>query len=585
MEYPEEFTLAAPLRNIPEEGSLVVRLEGNTIALFRTGGTVYAVDNRCPHMGFPLDRGSVHDCILTCHWHHARFDLTSGGTFDQFADDVRSFPVEVRGEDVWVDLAPQSDPTAHFKDRMRDGLERDIPLVIGKSVIHLQSRSGDCIEPFRIGLDFGVRNRQLGWGQGLTILTCMMNLVPRLDPDEMPRAMYHGLSAVARDCFGHPPRFMLRPLDASSASLQTLKTWFRRFVEVRDAEGAERCILTAIEKGADHSQMADMLFSAVTDHRYIQIGHPLDFTNKAFEALDVAGWDMAASVLASLTTAYANASRMEEANSWRNPIDLVSMLERTFEQLESIDLVSGKEKVDTETEARMIPILLGNDPQAIVDELAAILRRGVSPCKLSRLVAYAAALRIARFHTSNEFTDWDTALHTFTFANAVHQGLRRTNCVELVRGIFDAAMSIYLDRFLNVPAARLPEPRRNTESDAPAAGRLEELAVLLDQQQKVNEAGETAARYLFEGGSGERLMAQIGRLLLREDRDFHTIQSVEAACRQFEGRDMRQGAHILTAAARYVAAHSPTVRAQGQTYQIALRLHRGDHLYEDAQTP
>ena len=38
------------------------------------------LDNRCPHMGFALDRGSVDDGILTCHWHHARFDLASGCT-------------------------------------------------------------------------------------------------------------------------------------------------------------------------------------------------------------------------------------------------------------------------------------------------------------------------------------------------------------------------------------------------------------------------------------------------------------------------------------------------------------------------
>ncbi len=68
------------------------------------------------------------------------------------------------------------------------------------------------------------------------------------------------------------------------------------------------------------------------------------------------------------------------------------------------------------------------------------------------------ALRIARFHTSNEFTDWDTALHTFTFANAVHQGLRRAPSAELLRGVFDAAISVYLDRFFNVPPAHLPEP-------------------------------------------------------------------------------------------------------------------------------
>src|SRR5512144_2557747 len=72
----------------------VVHVEGHTLALFTVDGTIFAIDNRCPHMGFPLDRGSVRDGILTCHWHHARFDMESGGTFDLFADDVRSFPAQ-----------------------------------------------------------------------------------------------------------------------------------------------------------------------------------------------------------------------------------------------------------------------------------------------------------------------------------------------------------------------------------------------------------------------------------------------------------------------------------------------------------
>lgn len=88
--------------------------------------------------------------------------------------------------------------------------------------------------------------------------------------------------------------------------------------------------------------------------------------------------------------------------------------------------------------------------------------------ELAERVAYAAALRIAQFNTRNEFTDWDAALHTFTFANAVHQCLRRISTSmsheshELTRGIFDAAMRVYLNRFLNIPPAPIPNPNSNS---------------------------------------------------------------------------------------------------------------------------
>ena len=77
-------------------------------------------------------------------------------------------------------------------------------------------------------------------------------------------------------------------------------------------------------------------------------------------------------------------------------------------------------------------------------------------------------------------------------------------------------------------------------------------------------------------------MAHLGKLLLREDRDFHTIQTVEAAFRQYETLGHTpEGVNVLVAASRYLAAHAPTVRAQGQTYQIAYRLHQGARLFEE----
>ena len=150
---------------------------------------------------------------------------------------------------------------------------------------------------------------------------------------------------------------------------------------------------------------------------------------------------------------------------------------------------------------------------------------------------------------------------------------------QRVRGVFDSAMSVYLDRFLNIPAARLPEPN-GASFDSEAL--VTEFSALLDRQQMVNEAGLLIARYLSSPNDPARLLAALGKLLLREDRDFHTIQTVEAAFRQYQLlQGTSAGTHALVAAARYLAAHSPTVRAEGQTYHIARRLHRGEKLFEE----
>jgi nitrite reductase/ring-hydroxylating ferredoxin subunit len=575
---PEGLARAASLAELRAAGRLVVHLDRHTLCLFAEGDEVYAVDNRCPHMGFPLHRGTVCDGILTCHWHHARFDLATGGTFDQFADELRRFPVSLDGDAVLVDLSPPEDPVVHQRKRLRDGLERDIPLVLAKATIALLEAEPSGLDGFGAGLDFGVARRGGGWFRGLTTLTCFMNLAPRLEPGDRAAALYHGLADVAADSAMQPPRFPLEPLPGHAPEAARLAVWFRSFIEVRDAEGAERALVSAVRGGASPRELADMLFAATTDHRYLDGGHTLDFVNKALEALDLAGWDRAEAVLASLPAQLAGAERMEEANAWRNPVDLVALLDRAFAQLAEALSAGAGGRGGWDGRTVLVETILDGEATATLDALIEALREGASEVELASAVSFAAATRIARFPTSNEFGDWDTALHTFTFANAVEQGLRRSPSVELLRGMLDAAVSVYLDRFLNVPATRLATP----EPAADPAALLEELPHLLDRQQQVDEAGHLVASYLGASGEPARLVAALGSALVREDRNFHTIQCVEAAVRQHELLSSTDDAALpLLAAARYLAAHATTTRAQGQTFEIARRLHRGERLYED----
>jgi nitrite reductase/ring-hydroxylating ferredoxin subunit len=574
---PTRLTRAASLSDLRDAGRLVVHVDRHTLCLFADGDDVHAVDNRCPHMGFPLHRGSVCDGILTCHWHHARFDLRTGGTFDQFADDLRRFPVAIDGDDVLVDLSPPADVVGHARRRLQDGLERDIPLVVAKTAITLLDHDPTGAEVFRDGLAFGVARRGGGWFRGLTTLTCFMRLVPRLEAADRGPALYLGLAEVARDSVGEPPHFALEPLPGAAPEPARLAAWFRRFVEVRDAEGAERALVSAVRGGASQHELADMLFAAATDHRYLEGGHTLDFVNKALEALDIAGWEHAEPVLASLPAQLAGSERMEESNAWRNPVDLVVLLERAFEALPSTLAKGATTRGTWEGRDELVQTLLAAEPAELVQALLDALAAGATEVELASAVAFAAATRIARFPTSNEFGDWDTALHTFTFANAVEQGLRRSPSVELLRGVFDAAASVHLDRFLNVPATRLPVPEAGADPEA----LLDELPRVLDRQQQVDDAARITASFLAVGGDPARLIAALGAGLVRENRNFHTIQCVEAAVNQHALVDGDDEAIPLIAASRYLAAHAATSRSERQTFDIARRLSRGERLYEE----
>jgi nitrite reductase/ring-hydroxylating ferredoxin subunit len=235
------------LDELQARGCLPGKVGSQPVCVFWSDGRAYAVDDRCPHMGFPLHRGSVENGLLTCHWHHARFDLASGGTLDPFADDVGAHAVEIESNDVFVVLKHDAQQGAHHLRRLEEGLEQGLTLVIAKAVLALTEHLGPAegaAAALRAGVAFGLQNRDAGWGAGLTVLTAMANILPVLDPEDRALALVHGLSFVSRDTRGHPPRFPLTPL-AAAISPERLGSWYRRFLDTRNGDAAERVLATA----------------------------------------------------------------------------------------------------------------------------------------------------------------------------------------------------------------------------------------------------------------------------------------------------------------------------------------------------
>jgi len=550
----------------------VVSAGGHTILVLLEQGEVFALDNRCPHMGFPLNRGTVRDGILTCHWHHAKFDLAGGCTLDPFADDVPAFRTEVRDGIIYLDPQPVAlDRRTQAVRKLKEGLEQNIRLVQAKSVISLEELGATDDVLLATSL-FGLTNRASGWSTGLSIFTALVNVLPSLDDDDRRLALFQGVVHVARSTQGQPPNFDLEALDTTETRPSRYLEWFRRFADNRSEEAAERALRTAIRLGFPAGAVGDMVFAACTDHLYLDEGHTLDFANKAFELLDHLGWEHAPEVLPALIPGLVRSQRMEETGSWRHPVDLPALLKETFAELDAL-IAAGLRHPQPQWQGHqeIAETILDAEPAETLAALRELLRDGVPLVELSAAVAYAAARRSVHFHISNEFGDWDTVHHTFTYTNAVDQALRRSSSRLLARGIFDGAMSVYLERFLNVPKEPIPVAK-----GAPVSER--ELLAAFDVQGHVDETAQIVAE-LLHAGHQEAVIRTLGHALLREDAGFHQFQIYEAALRQyrrFAGTSL--GDHVLIGAARFLSAHSPTVRAVGQTFDIAARLHRGEAL-------
>ena len=577
---PDGYERATDFETLREEGRALATVGGHSIALFYHDGEVYGVDNRCPHMGFPLAKGTVDDGLLTCHWHHARFELSCGDTFDIWADDVQTFPTAVEDGAVYVDPDPETDvaPEVHWRNRLVDGMRENLSLVMAKAAIHLDHYGEGFTTPLETAVDFGTTYRADGWGRGLTTLGAMANLYDEVDQDEKMRAMAVGVRSVADNCAGEPPRFDQYALDNEDLSKDRLKSWFRETCEVRDSDGAERC-LRAATATLPPADLVEILVAAATDHLYMNNSHTIDFINKAFETLDHVGWDHAEDVLASTVDTITDAARAEETNAWRQPIDVAQLC---FDADEDIpDLAAAGAGKSWERPDDFVETLLSDDPHDIDGALRDAIREGATTEELAHAVSVAALRRVAHFGTSNEFGDWDTVHHTFSFANAVEQLARRTDAEDLYRACWQGAMAVYLDRFLNQPRAPIPDPGDGADDDPEDL--CDRLLETFDEQGHVDEAGRIVSAHFDAGGDPAALKRTLGEGLLREDVGFHTLQNLEGGFAQFDAAESDSERRLaLLAPARYMAAHFPTRRENEQTFTIAERLYRGENIHEGA---
>ena len=100
------FVKVASLADVPPGATTVVVVEGKEIALFNHGGTVYALDNTCPHAGGPLAEGTLEQDLVECPWHGAQFNLKTGSSSSALAPaGVAAFPVRVSGSDIEIELS------------------------------------------------------------------------------------------------------------------------------------------------------------------------------------------------------------------------------------------------------------------------------------------------------------------------------------------------------------------------------------------------------------------------------------------------------------------------------------------------
>jgi nitrite reductase/ring-hydroxylating ferredoxin subunit len=100
-----EFVKVARTDEVAPGRAKLVEAGGKEIALFNVAGSFHAIDNNCTHVGGPLCEGELDGTAVTCPWHGAAFDVTSGAVLGPPAGEpVSRYNVRIEGADIEVEI-------------------------------------------------------------------------------------------------------------------------------------------------------------------------------------------------------------------------------------------------------------------------------------------------------------------------------------------------------------------------------------------------------------------------------------------------------------------------------------------------
>lgn len=92
------------LAELEKKQKTIFKKGNKQIAIFKQEEAIFAIDNRCPHEGYPLLQGHTNDnCVLTCNWHNWKFDLKTGQCLTG-GDNVKTYPIKIEDGNVFISI-------------------------------------------------------------------------------------------------------------------------------------------------------------------------------------------------------------------------------------------------------------------------------------------------------------------------------------------------------------------------------------------------------------------------------------------------------------------------------------------------
>ena len=308
------WTRAASLETLERRRRLVFRKAGRQIALFHTPQGVRACNNRCPHEGYPLREGSLDErCILTCNWHNWKFDLESGRNL-YGGEGLRTYPVEIRGGEVWIDLAdpPFAGRRGEILASLAEAREDNAYERMARELARLHRLGADPLDALRESIHWSFDRMEFGWTHAYAGAADWLTLYDENEGDDETRlaCLLESVAHIADDVLREPRR----PFPDGDAPWD--EEAFVAAVEAEDEAAAVATLRGGLAAGLGFADFERALSRAALAH-YNDFGHSLIYVTKAGRLIERLGPGVAEPLLLSLVRGLVFATREDLIPEYR----------------------------------------------------------------------------------------------------------------------------------------------------------------------------------------------------------------------------------------------------------------------------
>ncbi len=496
---PTRWVDVAAEADVPVGSAELVRHEGRQIAVFRVDDAqLYAVDNLCPHEGYPLLQGRVRDCVLTCAWHNYKFDLRTGRCV-QGDEDVERYDVRVRAGRIEVQVARAGDADVERTwGSLAAAMIEDDKARMARDGMRLLTAGVDPSDLLLAAVRFDAERGEYGSGHALAVCADLLGWVgaPELGVESRLLAIVYGLACATESNARRAPRPTPDPREAApAAKADAIEGVLRQWVEDEDAAGAEALLRTALAGGAPAVDVQAWFLALCSDH-LLDFGHSMIYTTKAFDLLAQVGWRWAPAVLPALLFKIVTGTREDTLPPMRAVAEHIDTVAGDWPTWRS----QAGALAAADREALRHALLEGRAREAAA-AISSALRAGGDPVAVSDAIVSAAAERMLRFDVEIDRDPtvqegWLDVTHAFTYAHAVRIALQRDPRPTALRSLYFAAHFVQRCRPLDAPA-----DQRAPWSVVPGDASTPDAVVAAIEARDAAAAVTRAAAVLTAGGA------------------------------------------------------------------------------------